>query len=187
MDVKSLKGIAVVSIADGARLGAVDGVLFDLNRARVRAFVVGSGGLFGGKERVLDFADVKSIGADAVMIESRELMVSDRDDPKFRAYPDIGNVTSLRVVSEAGALIGNLTTVRINPADGSFSDIEVAHRGLMGRFRSNIIVPAPAVTRFGEDVVVIPNRYVEQSERESATTPTEPPPTEIEPPPADMG
>lgn len=186
MDIKSIKGIAVVSIGDGARLGEVSDALFDLDDRRVRALVVGQGGLFGGKERILDFDDVKSVGSDAVMIEARDQMVADRDDPRYRTYPDIGRLASMRVVSEAGELIGSLATVRVNPIDGIFTDIEVSHHGLLGPFRSHLIVPASTVIRFGEDVVVVPGQYVEGAQPDAGAPPRENPPGEVQaPPPSD--
>ncbi len=159
MDIKSMKGIAIVAVGDGSRLGAVSDALFDLDNKRVKAFIVGSGGLFGGSDRILDIDDVKSIGTDAVMIDSRDQLVADRSDARYQAFPNIGKVTSLRVVSESGSLVGDLATLQFDPNTSTLTDIEVSQHGLLASFRSNMSVPAAAVVRFGQDVAVIPDQY----------------------------
>jgi uncharacterized protein YrrD len=165
MDIKTLKGIAVVSIDDGARLGAINDALFDLEDRCVRAFIVGDGGLFGGSTRILDMSDVQSIGADAVMIGSRDLLKADRDDTRYQTFANMGAVTSLRVVSQSGDLVGNLATIHVETSDGKFSDIEVSRHGLLGAFQAKIVVPAESVISFGRDVAVIPDKFVQTADK----------------------
>jgi len=170
MDIKSLKGIAVVAIDDGARLGSVQDVLSDLDQRCVRAFVVSEGKLFGGSNRILDIGDVQSIGADAVMIQSRDLLKADRDDSRYQAYSNLSSLTSLRVVSETGDLVGNMSTVHFKTDDGTFTDLEIGKHGLLGSFQSKIVVPASAAVSMGRDVVVIPHDFTDQAREEKSAT-----------------
>ncbi len=183
MDIKTLKGIAVVSIDDGARLGAIHDILFDLDNKNVRGFVVSSGGIFGGTSRILDMSDVKSIGVDAVMIASRDLLKADRDDERYKQFPNFHDATSLRVVSQSGALVGDLATIMIDPANGTFTDIQVSKGGLFSSFRSNLVVPATSVIRFGRDVAVIPDEYAPTSDEPHEDVSTEEPVERVETPP----
>lgn len=169
MDIKSFKGIAVVSIDDGARVGAVSDILFDLEQRQIRAFIVGEGKLLGGVSRILDIADVKSIGADALMIPSRDLLKADREDDRYKRYANLHAVMSLKVVSETGNFVGNLSTVQIETEGGTFTDIEVGQRGLLSTFHSKIVVPAGSVTAFGRDVVIIPKEFVPAAEPKDAS------------------
>ncbi|MGA7669091.1 MAG: PRC-barrel domain-containing protein [Nitrolancea sp.] len=173
MDIKTLKGIAVVAIDDGARLGSVNDVLSDLDHRRVRAFVVSDGGLFGGKNRILDIGDVQSVGADAVMIQSRDVLKADREDARYQAYPNLHALTSLRVVSQNGDLVGNISTIHFEASDGAFTDLEISKHGLLGSFQSKIICPAAAAVSMGRDVVVIPNDYAGQSQNNEKSGSTE--------------
>ncbi len=167
MDIKSIKGIAIVAVSDGSRLGSVSDALFDLEKRQVKAFIVGSGGLFGGSDRILDISDVKSIGTDAVMIDSRDQLIADRNDTRYQVFPDIGKATSLRVVSESGSLVGDLATLQFDPNTGSVTDIEVSQHGLFASFRSNMTVPTTSVLRFGQDVAVISDEYAAQATSEA--------------------
>lgn len=64
MDADTLKGLAVVSLAEGTRLGRVTDVLFETEPLRVVALQArGAGGDF-----VLPFERVRNVGADAVTV-----------------------------------------------------------------------------------------------------------------------
>ena len=183
MDIKGIKGIAVVAINDGSRLGTINDVLFDLDNQRIRAFIVGSGGLFSSNDRILDMSDVKSIGTDAVMIESRDQLIADRNDTRYQAFPNVAKTTSLRVVSESGSLVGDLANVQFDQADGRLADIEVSPHGLLGTFRSNLIVPASAVVRFGQDVAVVPDKYAATASTSSEESAPDNAPNQLQSPP----
>ncbi len=159
MDIKQLKGIAVVAIDDGARLGSVSDVLVDLDHRCVRALVMNEGGLLRGNNRILDIGDVRSVGADAVMIQSRDLLKADREDTRYQTFPNLHTISSLRVVSQNGDLVGNMSTINFETSDGTFTDLEISKHGLLGSFQAKIVVPAAAAVSMGRDVIVIPNEY----------------------------
>ncbi len=168
MDIKQLKGIAVIAIDDGARLGSVNDVLVDLDHRCVRAFVINEGGLLRGNNRILDIGDVRSVGADAVMIQSRDLLKADREDTRYQSFPNLHTITSLRVVSQNGDLVGNMSTIHFETNDGTFTDLEISKHGLLGSFQSKIVVPAAAAVSMGRDVVVIPNEYSAEADKSEA-------------------
>ncbi len=165
MDVKTLKGIAVVSISDGERLGEVSDILFDLGERRVRGLVVSSGKVFGGTARILDMLDVESIGADAVMIKSRDQLKADRSDTRYQSFPNLKAIASLSAVSQSGDLVGKLSTVRIDASDGRFTDIEVSLHGLIASFGANMVIPSNSVVSFGPDVAIIPDEFTRAKDK----------------------
>ncbi len=173
MDIKSLKGIAVVAIDDGARLGSVNDVLCDLDNRSVRAFVINDGGRLRSTNRILDIGDVRSIGADAVMIQSRDVLKADREDTRYQSFTNLHSVTSLHVVSQSGDMVGNIATIQFETSDGTFSDLEISKHGLLGTFQAKIVVPAAAAVSMGRDVVVIPNEYTASSDTGERTTATQ--------------
>lgn len=173
MDIKAFKGIAIVSIDDGARVGAVSDILFDLEHRQIRAFIVGDGGLFGGTSRILDIADVKSIGADALMIASRDVLKADREDERYKPFSNLHAVMSLKVVTETGDYVGTLSTIQIETTGGTFTDLEIGKRGFLSTFHATTVVPAGAVTSFGRDVVIIPKEFASAAERSETSSPTE--------------
>lgn len=167
MDAKTLKGIAVVAIKDGEKVGAVDKVRFDLERRGLAALTVGTGGLIGGQTYYLPAASIQSVGGDAVMIPDRSVLLTDSAADRFQQYPTLEDLQSLKVVTEGGAVAGSVSTVHFDETDGSLTEIEVEPPGLTGVFRAHLHVPIGQVISIGRDVVVIPNNYGNDSEERS--------------------
>lgn len=158
MDVKDLKGRPVVAIDGGEQLGAIKDVLFNLDERAAQAVTISSGGLFHGSSTVIAMSDIHSIGNDAVMVPSRDVLRGDEDTPVYRQYPGIKELTSLKVMTKSGEHVGEVSTLRINPEDGHLTDIEVRRAGAMGAFREHVTVPAAHVISIGKDMVVVPDR-----------------------------
>ncbi len=156
MDAKDLKGIPMIAIQDGEKVGEVDRVLFDLAERRVQALTVRSGGLLGGSLGIVDMADVKSIGSDAVMIPSREVVHEQPADDRYRGLPDLDRLTSLRVVTADGTLLGHVASVQLDERTGAMTAIGVSKGGLTAAFKSPTLVPIGEVISIGPDVAVVP-------------------------------
>lgn len=159
MDVKSLSGIAVVSIEDGEKVGTVDDVVFNLESRRVIGFRLGRTGLIRGGRSVVSMSDVESVGSDAVMIRNRSMVRDEQNEREFADRPHLRELTSLRVVTQDGAYVGNLATVRFDPSNGSITHLEVSGGSLMSMLRRNREIPADVVLSMGTDVVVVPDQY----------------------------
>lgn len=158
MDVKDLKGRAAVSIDGGEQLGTIKDVLFNLDERAIQAVSVSTGGRFHSSSNVIPMSDIQSIGNDAVMVPSRDVLQGDEDTPVYRQYPGLKELTSLRVMTKSGDHIGEVSTLRINPEDGRLTDIEVRRAGAMGAFREHVVVPISHVISIGKDMVVVPDR-----------------------------
>ena len=66
MKASALKGKAVVSMVDGIQIGRVEDVLFDTAALKVAALVLTTSG----GRSILPFTAVRTLGADAVTVES---------------------------------------------------------------------------------------------------------------------
>jgi sporulation protein YlmC with PRC-barrel domain len=157
MDVKSLKGIAVVSIEQGEKVGVVDNVLFDLDPKRVIAFKLIKPGLLRSGNFILPMEDVESVGPDAVMIRNRDRIREQKGDRDYQNRPDLTSLSKLRVVTQDGTYVGTLATVQFEPKTGLITHLEVTGSGLMDRLRRNQIVDVaagdePAIRRKGHGV-----------------------------------
>lgn len=159
MDVKSLKGIAVVSIEQGEKVGTVDDLLFDLDRKRVVAFKLNKPGFLRAGGIALRMDDVMSIGKDAVMIQNREQVRESKGERDLQGLPDYSAISSLRVVTQDGTYVGNLATMRLDQKTGALTHLEITGGGFMDRLRRNQVVDISDVISMGTDVVVIPDKY----------------------------
>lgn len=160
MDVKKLKGTAVIAVAGGEKIGEVEDVLLDGSGQRVESLTVTSGGFRRHKRSVLPFSAVGSIGADAVMIADAHAL-----QPDTGTAPPAGRPASaldkLRVVTESGAYLGNVETAHIDPASGAVLDFEVGSSRFGGLLGKNTVVQANAITSLGADIMVVPNNLAD--------------------------
>ncbi len=159
MDVKSLKGIAVVSIEQGEKVGMVDNVLFDLENRRIIAFKLIKPGLMRSGGIVLTMTDVENIGKDAVMIRNKDKIRELKNERDLQNRPDLASLSSLRVVTQDGAYVGKVATVQFEPRNGVITDLEITGTGLIDRLRRNKSIEARELVSIGSDVVVVPDRY----------------------------
>jgi uncharacterized protein YrrD len=159
MDVKSLKGIAVVSIEQGEKVGTVDNVVFDLDSRRVIAFKLVKPGFLRSGGIVIKMTDIESIGKDAIMIRNKEKIREFKSERDLQGRPDLGQLSSLRVVTEDGTFVGTLATVQFEPRNGVITEFEVTGAGFMDRLRRNQSISTREVVSIGSDLMVIPDKY----------------------------
>ena len=69
MEADKLKGMPIVSLADGAKLGRIDEVLFETRPLRVAALRAAADG----QGFVIPFGQLTHVGADAVTVESSQV------------------------------------------------------------------------------------------------------------------
>lgn len=159
MDARSLKGIAVVSIEDGEKVGTVDDMIFNLETMQVLAFRLSRTGFFRSAGELVAMEDVESLGKDAVMIRNRDVLREEKSEREFQDRPDLKSFGNLRVVTQDGSYVGDLATVHIDQKTGSVTELEVSGGSLFAMLRRNLEVPASEVISIGNDVVVISDHY----------------------------
>ena len=142
MDAVKLKGMVIVSLVDGAKLGRIDEVLFETRPLRATALrAAGDGQGF-----VLPFAQLKTIGADAVTVESGRVTQTASKEGAFSGLPGLGALTKVNVVDEAGTLVGTIRGLALDPATGRVTGIPVHQGGLLGLGGATTTID-PAATR----------------------------------------
>lgn len=68
---QDLKNKEVIDICDGRRLGFVCDIEVDVCTGCVHAIIVPTGGFFKGGELVICWCDIKKIGDDIILVDSR--------------------------------------------------------------------------------------------------------------------
>lgn len=172
MDVKDLKGLAVVAVQDGQKVGEVADIRISPSDRRVVRLQVSSGGLLGGRTTVVEMDDVTSIGPDAVMIPNREVVRAEGEDAAQNLL-NLKEFTGLRAVSDQGRLIGTVAGAEIETPSGRLLTVEIAPVGIGGMFGRRQSVGIAEVISIGRDVVVVPESAVQVAEAEASES-TEP-------------
>ncbi len=101
-----LKGRAVVSLAQAAKIGTINDVIFDPASNQVIGLKVRTGLLSG--THILRSADIRSIGGDAVTIDDAALL---HDGGALDEMPTGDDLQNTKVVSYSGDLLGTLEDV----------------------------------------------------------------------------
>jgi sporulation protein YlmC with PRC-barrel domain len=152
MKASALKGKAVVGMVDGVQIGRVEEVLFDTAALKVAALALTTSG----GRSILPFAAVRSLGADAVTVES----AAAAQPPAAQADAGnllraLGDLTGLKVVNGEGAYLGDIRDVMIDQASGALTEFEAHSGGMLGMGGTAVTVLAAAIRGIGPELVTV--------------------------------
>lgn len=160
MDMKRLKGTAIVDMERGEKVGTVDDLVVDGSQRSIIALLVSGGGILHRARRYLPYTRISSVGDDAVMIQS-DRVISETHGGDKPGYHSIGSIGNLRVVTDTGTFVGKVATAHFDPPTGSVTEVEVGSGGLGGLFSSSTRIGTESIISIGEDVVIVPASVVE--------------------------
>ena len=150
MKASALKDRAVVSLADGTRIGRVSDVLFDTAELRLAALALTTAG----GQSILPFAAVRSLGPDAVTVESTAAMQG--------ATPAAGNVlrglsdlAGMKAVNSDGTLLGEVRELEIDQVGGRLVSLELHRGGVLGLGGTTVTAPVATVRSIGPELVTL--------------------------------
>lgn len=155
MKAATIKKSAVVSISDGAKLGHVDDVLFDLGGLRVAGLNISASG----QRATLPFADIHSIGHDAITVPTNEVARWATTNTALAGLPGLDQMGKLKVVNEAGTLLGTVHDVEIDPKSGAITQVQAHKGGVLGVGGTTVTLAAKDIRSIGDEVMVV--RYEE--------------------------
>lgn len=151
MDADSLKGMAVVSIDEAARLGTVTDVLFETQPLRVAGLQAA------GEETgfVIPFDQVRTLGTDAVMVQSSQVTQMASAGSTFGELGGLAHLRKLKVVDEAGTFLGTIQTVELDPTTGHVARLVARKGGVLGIGGANTPIEVGAIRSVGSEVLTI--------------------------------
>lgn len=151
MNPDKLKGVAVVALDDGARLGRVSGSLFDRATLQLRAIQVkGDGQGF-----IVPFEQVRTIGVDAVMVGSSHDSQAASSAGEYAQLIDYGAIKKLKVVDSAGTYAGTIHGLEVDPASGKTLRLVVHKGGVLGLGGETTTVEGSAITGIGPELITV--------------------------------
>jgi uncharacterized protein YrrD len=160
-----LKGIAVVSLADGRKVGTCDDFYFEPDTQRVYALRIKTGLL---SHKFLPAANISAIGNDAITTPDEELLLKELADERKATIVSGENLGNYRVMSVSGTIVGTIGSVLLDtstPNEPHLATFELTG-GLLerlgGRYPS---FAAAQVVRYGQDVLIIPDEVAQSLHR----------------------
>ena len=151
MNAADIKGKAVISIANGARLGRVEDVLFDPQGLAIAAFRVSAVG----QQAVIPFDQVHSVGSDAVMVPGDDVAQWITTSSAAEGLISLDDLKHRKVVDDAGTFLGTPAVIEVAARDGRLRQLRVHKGGLLGMGGETTTVPGGDVTGVGPDVIVV--------------------------------
>lgn len=138
-----LRGRQVISVGEGAKLGSVEDLVFNVETRTVTHLLVGSG-------NAVAYGKVKTVGPDAVMVESRsELEPAPSEGARF------GDVSKLPALSTEGVNLGSLADLTLDLATGRIVSVEVRSGGVLGIGQQKAMFSIDKVRSFGGEAVTV--------------------------------
>jgi uncharacterized protein YrrD len=155
MQLGEMIGKPIVSADSGDTAGRIDDVLLDGTRHHAVGILV-SDGMFS-KQAVLPFAEVQTVGEDAVIVRTLSTMRNATDwiydgHPAHRAR----SVRGKAVVTADGARVGTLLDLVAAERTGEIIALEIATAGSGARRTRPALVHTVGHIQLTNDVVVIP-------------------------------
>jgi uncharacterized protein YrrD len=148
-------GRPVVAFEGGERLETVRDVIFDHRVNRVAGFLVDAGGWFRAA-RVVPWAQVRTIGQDAVVVASRDsVRPADREPLIARILERENVLKGTRLMTTDGRVLGTLRDLWFDERDGRVDGYEVSGGLLADARDGRAYVPARHTLEVGDDVAFV--------------------------------
>lgn len=147
MDASTLKGRAVVSLTEGAKLGSIAQPLFDPQMEHLCAFEMkGDEGIF-----ILPFGQVQSIGADAITVASHQVVHGSMAGTLI----ELDQVMHMKVVDRVGTFLGEIAHVDIDPTNGNVVRIATHKGGMLGIGGTTTPIEPATILSVGPDLITL--------------------------------
>ncbi len=152
----NLKGLAVVTIDTGTKVGTLDDFFFDPQTNQVRAFLIKTG-LF--SHRTIMTTDINAVGTDAVTCSSEGSLV--KQPEALETITARGqDLLHYRVLSEGGTVVGTVGDIVFDftdPRQPVIASFELAGNLFAHLSKHLANFSAQHIIRYGQDVMVIPD------------------------------
>jgi uncharacterized protein YrrD len=150
-----LKGIGVISIAEGRKLGTIARSYFDPESRRLVGFVIHQGGGLLSPEPdrhgIVDVSEVHSLGPDALMVTDESAFHGEETSERYAELVDLDELVTRKAVTEGGTRVGDIAALDFDERTFALRAVEVSP----GLFQTNREIPASQVVSIGVDVLVL--------------------------------
>ena len=147
-----LLGMPLVTVQEGLRLGTLKGLEFNAADGRIR--YLHFEGADTRADGVLPWASVRSVGTDAITVESLAAVLEAVPSAEREAVtPD---VRDRPVLTEGGTRLGKITGYDVDEATGRIERYHVATGGFFGRLtHSELSLSQDAIRAFRQDALIV--------------------------------
>jgi len=151
---QEISGIPVISIETGQRLGTVDQIVLEPDGRTIAAFTVQSvtgGGMLSPEQPTASWLladDIHAIGPDAVTVNNPDRL---RETIDRKDYLLVGDLIRRKVVTEGGALIGDVAAVNFDQQSREVTGFDISG----GLFKANPTIDIQHLVNIGSDLIIV--------------------------------
>jgi sporulation protein YlmC with PRC-barrel domain len=149
-----VKGLPIITMAEGKQIGKVDDLIIDPERKAVSWLRLHSGGMLGGERLWVSTEAVHGVGEHAVTINAEADARAPADAPDALALVKakrgvIGNT----VITENGERVGEVRDYEFNPDTFALTSLSVPPgMNVVGEI---LMIPGDKVLTIGKDMIVV--------------------------------
>jgi uncharacterized protein YrrD len=153
---KDIIGKPVIAYDSGEKIETIMDLIFDQDQNQLLGFLIDEGGWFS-NARVLPLSQVNSIGVDAVIIPSKDVLISSNKHPKIHRILENNNILNgTQIMTTDGRDLGKLVDFYFDEHSGAVEGYEASGGLFADAYSGRSFVPAPQTLKIGEDVAFVP-------------------------------
>lgn len=120
-------GLQVLTIEQGKKVEDVDDLIYDPSSQKVVALLVSGGGIFS-EAKVIPFNQIKSIGKDAVIVQSEDVLENaSQMGKKVASIAGDGiYLSKTKVITKEGTNLGEIDDIFFDSQTGKVEEFEVS-------------------------------------------------------------
>ncbi len=159
-------GKPVVAYDSGERIETIVDVIFDQHENCLLGFLIDEGGWFS-NAKVLPLDRVQAIGADAVIIPSKDSIAPSSDYPKIHRVLEHNNILNgTKIMTTDGRDLGTLVDFYFDELTGKVEGYEASGGLFADAYSGRSFVPAPQTLKIGEDIAFVPTETAEMMQEQ---------------------
>lgn len=149
-------GKVVVTYDIGLKIERIQDLIFDQDHNQILGFLVQEKGIFR-DARVIPLEEVLAIGADAIVVSSKESVSEAHKHPEIKAILQHDNVLKgTKILTTDGLDLGTLVDLFFDNRSGAIAGYESSGGLFSDVYSGRSFVPAPKTLRIGRDVAFVP-------------------------------
>ncbi len=155
INTQSIKGMPIVSIQDGKKIGTVSDVVIDADKLQVAGLILSKGSLFDRETIMIPAEQIQVWGQDVILVHWNEASNEQMSIPEGKRWLHADdNLRGRYVVSVDGTRIGQINDITIHPS-GKLMAYQLSQVYIDGPLQETKRINVNSTHSLGEDVLIV--------------------------------
>ncbi len=159
-------GLPIITFGKGNKIYNAEDLLIEPERKQVLALLVTEWSLFK-PAKAIPFGRVQAIGPDAIVVPDSRAVIDISRDPVLKKLYDKQIVRGLRVITEGGRKLGEISDILLDSKTGEIRGFYVSVGKVLSVTQGLRWLPAENVSTIGQRVLYVPDQIADDFETQS--------------------